>query len=1762
MSSFPDWPGKQAADDAAQGQPTQSEANLQGTQRGSNELHSDLSLLNSHAASSSQVSQDPNLMELFPDIDPGMIAGALDSVMGSQLSSTNQHVATSTSLFLSSDITAGADFTPAFLNLAQSDPHPSSQHYPQAAMSMHLHPHQQQQQQQQQPHQQPYSHPSTQPHLYNPHSQTDSASAKEASSQFPHIGAVSGTQGVPGALFAEQYPGLLYGATATGSQSTLADTSFESFMFNSQEQSFSSLTSQTSQSVPGSQESQLGPATSYSSLKDAVSNASSIMFSPDPVAGGSDGTQFGQFNSNRPSMTSISTPQSGSGSLTQTAEALSLASQRTPPQQSSFDTTIAGDGSAQDETQTTPQSHTTQTQLQITDSTVQRESQSPASAAQLAAQTHQTQSGTTLSTPTGTAAAQSGDLNSMQASSQFLPLPGAQAPNGQTQQSGSFSSQQMAQWQAQQAWIQASGPIGVEHTSMSGAMMPPPLSSSPASINGSGVSPTGSSRPTFDSQPHLRGRSSTISVGPELHVPIADNRPRSSTSSAGSNVYSFTPPVPNNTGMSRTNSSVSLAVFQPLEQLHISGGRPGTGGSVSSQHSGHMSFQRPGSGGYPTVPNFGSSQLGSLGGQQVPGHLMYGAVTNQHAGMPITSGGRVDGFGGADASKTGPNWQANNRLGVATNNSIGGNVPGRKITKLRRAPSNLTLDSGYSSSMSNTSFSPISYGLPSANTSEASPQFDQFPSVPSSATSSNALTAAGMSEYGGHHYGHSFGPQFGHASFSSPDTGVSPGAFTPLGPGVHLGDLSQSALSNSSTKAPGSGYQTPTILEEDESKMMNNVVSMGLIPAQLSQTMSSLNGTPSMPSGLWGNERGMLMDAGPGNPPGHPYVGNGQPSLLNPNDGTSAGPLITPHASGHPQSASLTPVVSNYLQPVGPQRSGPSVIVRYGGQQQQQQQSADQGSQGGSDQDEGSAGLHLQPSTLHHAVPISMATKYGPSGIPVSITASGHFADFKAYLRDQICEYLATPSRLGLGERTVTIMTAKVGPKSYGSEKRFLCPPPLVMLSGSSWWTADPNKLLPPAGDSSRSANDQDPSQKRKNTMSRLVPPTVSIKMVAESATFEGAMQWCSSDGSLLDAHEDLDRKIPVAGRCLARQLHISENSDDRRKPVHATVSISLPGPERPLELGTFSSGPIKVISKAFRKRQGVRNTDQSILHGSTVSLFHRLKSQTLSTRFLCVSGPPTWLKGTDGRPFLKSSISHPTMAQPENNSSFVVRTDSWDSFVIYAVDPTVAPDAVSQQSPLNPRYPTPPANAKPLRVDGEAQIPIQYNQPIVLQCLNTGVTSPIMTIRAVEHSRIAVGGLPLRPKSAHSAHVPESLGEPVSHNHRIALEILDENGENAVEPWVEGDPKNTPGRSGQFLACLQDAVGLRLCGPRKWLPLNGAGEMAGAVPPPTGMSITDADQPRSAAPMGGGSTSDATSASFLAAMAAVQTRQSLSASRCSNNLAAPSGPPSSAATPAERPSSSDGGKVKRPRRVSSSAVLPKDRTASAGRGRRRGQSLSTVGLGLHEPVESHLSHSASSTNLRGAAANAEGPGIAVGAGCQWMIDVADSDVWSIVGTEQVHHAFFIPPMIQNGYLPPAVDLGPELSHLVRAPTPKRPITPLPVLTNWAHSTTAHLGANFDPNRETVELHGNCLSADYFVFFGDWESEVIDATSWRLVCTPPPVWDDNGVRRSEVPVTLVRNDGIIIPTSLTVLLKDSSQSGVSFGFNAVENKGHAGGVSH
>lgn len=198
------------------------------------------------------------------------------------------------------------------------------------------------------------------------------------------------------------------------------------------------------------------------------------------------------------------------------------------------------------------------------------------------------------------------------------------------------------------------------------------------------------------------------------------------------------------------------------------------------------------------------------------------------------------------------------------------------------------------------------------------------------------------------------------------------------------------------------------------------------------------------------------------------------------------------------------------------------------------------------------------------------------------------------------------------------------------------------------------------------------------------------------------------------------------------------------------------------------------------------------IHHGTTISLFNRIRSQTVSTKYLGVST---------------------TTPQPDSNGTcFVSRTGVWDPFVIWIVDTSCSPNTANRpkHNPLNPNYPPPPAIA----LQTSSTLAIHYNQPVVLQCVTTGLVSPVMIIRKVDKQSLVLGGNrvdnPIGSLGGECS--DETLGDPVSQLHKVAFQIVQD------PSFHQGNLKqNTAGHwkipqsshPVTYLACLNDVVGM-----------------------------------------------------------------------------------------------------------------------------------------------------------------------------------------------------------------------------------------------------------------------------------------------------------------------------------------------------------------
>jgi hypothetical protein len=225
---------------------------------------------------------------------------------------------------------------------------------------------------------------------------------------------------------------------------------------------------------------------------------------------------------------------------------------------------------------------------------------------------------------------------------------------------------------------------------------------------------------------------------------------------------------------------------------------------------------------------------------------------------------------------------------------------------------------------------------------------------------------------------------------------------------------------------------------------------------------------------------------------------------------------------------------------------------------------------------------------------------------------------------------------------TVTCYHASVAQKSYGSEKRFLCPPPIVMMSGE---------------------------QKE--------PPCVSMSVVCDQQA--QAANTALEQRTLLDENlRGSFKYLFVTGTAKAKQfslrVNLLQNKNQQQQQPYAT----------------FFSSPISIISKPSKKTAKARNVSTCLFTNSFVSLFNRINSQTVRTKYLTSENKQLCAKHSSWSPFEIIVVRQPNQAiNPDNHS---------------------------------------------------VSVPITYGTEIILKDVDSGVSSPPLIIRKIDKGNVVPG--------------------------------------------------------------------------------------------------------------------------------------------------------------------------------------------------------------------------------------------------------------------------------------------------------------------------------------------------------------------------------------------------------------------------------------
>ncbi|KAI9261188.1 hypothetical protein EDC94DRAFT_609417 [Helicostylum pulchrum] len=289
-------------------------------------------------------------------------------------------------------------------------------------------------------------------------------------------------------------------------------------------------------------------------------------------------------------------------------------------------------------------------------------------------------------------------------------------------------------------------------------------------------------------------------------------------------------------------------------------------------------------------------------------------------------------------------------------------------------------------------------------------------------------------------------------------------------------------------------------------------------------------------------------------------------------------------------------------------------------------------------------------------------------------------------------------------ERHKTIITclhASVAQKSYGSEKRFLCPPPIVQIKSPS------NSFI--------------------TAEQRCEKLQLSMSVICENGTK------ILEQRSMLDENQCGSFKyLHVTGTAKAKQFNLKV---DLLPNVSSTNPPSPPSTSSvdPLPLATFISKPISIISKPSKKTAKTRNISTCILANSPVSLFNRINSQTVRTKYMTSSNNMLCAKNTTWSPFDIIIVNQPKAPQPHKSHRQQMTT-------------TVSGRFTSRIQLAHPPPPPPPAkstsssssSSSSSNHTAKAPVHVTYGTEIILRDSQTGVQSPSLIIRKVDKGRIA----------------------------------------------------------------------------------------------------------------------------------------------------------------------------------------------------------------------------------------------------------------------------------------------------------------------------------------------------------------------------------------------------------------------------------------
>ncbi|CEH13067.1 Recombination signal binding protein-J kappa(CBF1, Su(H), HS2NF5) [Ceraceosorus bombacis] len=202
---------------------------------------------------------------------------------------------------------------------------------------------------------------------------------------------------------------------------------------------------------------------------------------------------------------------------------------------------------------------------------------------------------------------------------------------------------------------------------------------------------------------------------------------------------------------------------------------------------------------------------------------------------------------------------------------------------------------------------------------------------------------------------------------------------------------------------------------------------------------------------------------------------------------------------------------------------------------------------------------------------------------------------------------------------TFRVSHAAVAQKSYGAEKRFLCPPPSVTVRGAPLRTYVPSDSKTQHRILMRvTAVGPDGRPTQYDELDGRDPGVHGRSVAAEQLALMRADEMWPNGVYFLGLHVGGDMRSDGASKTF--KLQVEMLTPPGLNAAHPSFPHGVPNTlagydARPW--ASFLSSPISVISKPARKSAKSRNTSSTVMANSFVCLYNRVNSQTVRTRFL-----------------------------------------------------------------------------------------------------------------------------------------------------------------------------------------------------------------------------------------------------------------------------------------------------------------------------------------------------------------------------------------------------------------------------------------------------------------------------------------------------------------------------------------------------------------